>query len=135
MLRPFCVRLRSSRVRLIFSCRKCRYFVCENRGEIAGPIGNLLNTMAVLFAAKAAFVGVLPFSRQRRVILLPFVRVGAMRPISSGGTAVERRAFQRSSALWPGVARHTAQRMACRTVAAESCGIMRAVSAADIEVP
>jgi len=25
--------------------------------------------------------------------------------------------------------------MACRTVAAESCGIMRAVSAADIEVP
>jgi hypothetical protein len=28
-------------------------------GENAGRIGNLLNTMAVLFAAKAAFVGVL----------------------------------------------------------------------------
>jgi len=28
---------------------------------------------------------------------MPSVRVGAMRPISPGGTAVERRAFQRSS--------------------------------------
>ena len=39
-------------------CQRCRYFVRENMGEIAGHTGNLLNTMAILFAAKAAFVGV-----------------------------------------------------------------------------
>jgi hypothetical protein len=33
-------------------CQKCRYFVRENMGDDAGHIGNLLNTLSVLFAAK-----------------------------------------------------------------------------------
>jgi len=37
----------------------CRYFVPENRGEIAGHIGNILNIMAVVFPAEAPFRGVL----------------------------------------------------------------------------
>ena len=37
----------------------CRYFVRESMGETAGNIGNLLNTMAVLFPAETPFRGVL----------------------------------------------------------------------------
>jgi hypothetical protein len=43
----------------LISVPKVPVLVRENMGEIAGHIGNLLNAMAVLFGAKAAFVGVL----------------------------------------------------------------------------
>jgi hypothetical protein len=73
----------------------------------------------------SAYCSIRKLNTPRR--LMPCVRVGAMRPITSGGTAVERRVFQQSSTSCIVIVSQATTRLASKLSASATPASHRAI--------